>query len=98
MGGQKNGHSQFTEADIDFLDYNIEEGEDPLRVTSNVEITNMTDNPGDLLFVKTELEDEELEENQDAGDIVIKEEYEDQVNMEIKAENEIFIKEELEDY
>ena len=96
--GHKSGPSwyfQFTEADIDFLDYNMEEeeGEDPLLVTSGVEITDMADDPGEIVFVKTE-----IEESESAGEIVIKEEETDEVNMEIKEESEIFIKEELEDY
>ena len=96
--GQKSGttwYTQFTEADIDFLDYNMEEeeGEDPLLVTSGVEITDMADDPGEIVFVKTE-----IEESESAGEIVIKEEETDEVNMEIKEESEIFIKEELEDY
>ena len=97
--GQKAGtiwYNQFTEADIDFLDYNMEEDEDPLLVNSGVEITSETEDPGEMLFVK-----EEVEENESPGDgdeIVIKEESAAEVNMEIKEENEIFIKEEVEDY
>ena len=88
--GQKAG---FLEADIDFLEYNMDDEEDPLQLTSSVEITDMADNPEDLHFVKTE-----VEEDENSGEIVIKEENADEIHMEIKEENEMFIKEEIEDY
>ena len=88
--GPKSGINWFTEADIDFLEYKMEEGEDPLLLDSSI-----TDDPGELIFVKTELEEDE---SAGGGEVVIKEDDEDQANMEIKEENEIFIKEEVADY
>ena len=90
---KRNGKkTEFIEADIDFLEYNMEDEEDPLQLSS-VEITNTTENSEEMLFVKTE-----IEENEISGEIDIKEEIVDDVHMEIKEESEIYIKEEVEDY
>ena len=70
----------------------MEDEEDPLQLSS-VEITNTTENSEEMLFVKTE-----IEENEISGEIDIKEEIVDDVHMEIKEESEIYIKEEVEDY